>query len=251
LKKEFPAEWKTRVLLRINAKTGFTDAKGKWHYSPLYTWAKGLFSNSANDGKWATLAERLSPRVATDALEVCRRALFSFPPRKFPWNSPAAVAKARKNAAELAAFLRKWDDSQLARQWVADTAEGLEGLAAFLERAENPVQRLADGKFEVGGIIMPQKPGQGRRPVDPINYSKPGVADWRFWRATSMLDTFFRERFGPTHPKHEAAALLLSIWDPEMYDAEDNDGIHTKKFKRMLRTIKKNEAVPTPTPAPW
>lgn len=244
MKKEFPADWKAQVLCRVDEETGFTDVNGKQHFSPMYTWVEGLFSNPANDEKWAQLTKRLPLDVLADALEVCRRALFSFPLRKFPWNSPAAISKARKNAQELAAFLRKWDSVPWAAMpWVAETAKGLEGLVVFLERAGNPVQQLADGKFEVGGIIVPEKPGQGRRPVDPFEPHKRGRATPNHWRVISMLDKFFRKRFGPTHPKQEATALLLSIMYPHEYTAE--------QVKRTLRTIKKKKAAPTPTPAHW
>lgn len=253
MKKNLPDDWKAQVLDRIDKKTGFIDANGKRHYSPMYTWVKELFATPANDEKWVQLSERLPVNVLADALEVCRRALFNIPPRVFPWDNSAAVAKARKNAKELAGFLRKWDSVPWAAMpWVAETAEGLEGLVTFLERAGNPIQELADGKFDVGGVIMPEKPGQGRRPVGPDKHTKPRSADWRFWRATSMLDTFFRERFGPTQDTQETAALLLSIWDPDMYETEDDKGnLPSRKFKRMLRTIKKKKATPTPTPAHW
>lgn len=101
MKKNLPDDWKAQVLDRIDKKTGFIDANGKRHYSPMYTWVKELFATPANDEKWVQLSERLPVNVLADALEVCRRALFNIPPRVFPWDNSAAVAKARKNAKEL------------------------------------------------------------------------------------------------------------------------------------------------------
>ena len=243
MKKNLPADWKAQVLDRIDKKTGFIDINGKRHYSPMYTWVKELFATPANDEKWVQLSERLPVNVLADALEVCRRAFFSFPPRKFPWGNPAALAKARKNAKELVAFLRKWDSVPWAAMpWVAETAEGLEGLVAFLERAGNPIKELEDGKYDVGGIILRRKPGRGRRPVDPFDPNMGGRVTPNHWRVIIMLDTFFRERFGPKHPHQRATAHLLSIMYPHEYTVE--------QVKRTLRTIKTKKAAPTPPNPP-
>ncbi|HEX7573345.1 MAG TPA: hypothetical protein VF514_09640 [Bacteroidota bacterium] len=216
---------------------------GKRRSSPLHVWVKKLFSNPANDENWKELAERLSVNVVADALVVCRQALFSFPPRKFPWNNPAALSKAQKNAKELAAFLREWDSVPwVVMRRVAETAELLDDLAAHLKKAGNPIQQLENGKFDVGGIVMQRKPGRGRRPVDPINYTKPGRGDWMPWRATSMLDTFFRERFGPTRPKREETTLLPSIVFSQKHSAE--------QVKRTMRTFKEVQATPPHTTPP-
>ncbi len=79
-----PTDWKAQVLGRIDKETGFTGTNGKRHFSPMYTWAEGLFSNPANDENWAMVAKQLPVNVVTDALAVCRQALFSFPARKSP-----------------------------------------------------------------------------------------------------------------------------------------------------------------------
>ena len=243
LKKKLFKDWKARVLFKINLKTGLKDNKGKWRTSPVYTWVKELFSNPSNDENLAQLAERLSAKNMINALLVCHQALFSFPPRKFPWNNLAAVNKARKNAAELAAFLREWKKSQLTMRWVVDAAEWLEDLAAFFDKAGNPIKQLTDGRFEFDGIITPKKPGRGRRPVDPLERNKGGRVTTSHWLSVIMLENFFRERFGPHRPKRMETALLLSTIYPYKYSVE--------QVKRTIRTIKAAKAVPTPMPTYW